>query len=527
MKCRKPWLERALIDLKILPALVLLTTSCLGATPAVSAQFDDDMRPMQISAVTCDDAGACFYEVGAQFTVTTQDGEYIGSCTLEGDRQATLEIAGNVNCSVLIPVGITVVVTENTGTITPGTVPEENPLSFTWPEMVPSYVGVIFRNVPVGGSVSSGQTSNVAIVTTEQGQPVYDACYVLVDYSNVGCDENRDGKVTFQDVPLGTYTVRQTADLGPGRSVNDFTIQVTGAMSSDGWERFNATIVSSSAAPSTSGAVDIALITRDPDTGELLTGTCYVLVGYSNEGCDENGDGQVTFDAVPYDTYTVRQTKTPTGYPTINDFEIFVAGLGGVPGSEPFEVPLGFVVKQASEQNLPGTYNVSVILLDMETHEKIPAEICVEFVGASNVGCDDGLLDGQVDFLDLPAGGPYEVRFSHLPPGYEVYEEVTRGEPMTVTIDDTPDMMSNRFMFVLLVRADSAMDTGSVSGGATLLMTFRGCPEGFDPAIADFDANCTIPLDAPDASLIYWGGDGEGGMNIAWLDRQNDGTHIR
>ena len=64
------------------------------------------------------------------------------------------------------------------------------------------------------------------------------------------------------------------------------------------------------------------------------------------------------------------------------------------------------------------------------------------------------------------------------------------------------------------------------TGSATLLITMRGCPEGFNPNTDDFFANCTIPLDAPDASFLYHGGDGQGGMNIMWMDRQYDGAYI-
>ena len=75
--------------------------------------------------------------------------------------------------------------------------------------------------------------------------------------------------------------------------------------------------------------------------------------------------------------------------------------------------------------------------------------------------------------------------------------------------------------------ATAPVSSGSVtvpgSGGsaeATLLMTFRGCPEGFNPASGDFSAECTIPLDAPDAAFIYWGVKLEtdpGGMHVADL----------
>jgi hypothetical protein len=61
---------------------------------------------------------------------------------------------------------------------------------------------------------------------------------------------------------------------------------------------------------------------------------------------------------------------------------------------------------------------------------------------------------------------------------------------------------------------------------ATLTILMRGCPEGFDPDVDDFFADCTTPLDAPDASFIYWGGDGQGGMEITALDRQYNGAYV-
>ena len=96
---------------------------------------------------------------------------------------------------------------------------------------------------PVDGAESSGttakQTSNVVISTSISGYPFLDACYILVGYSDVACVELPDPVVRFYDVPLGTYTVRQTADLGPGRWVDDFTIHVTG---SGDWEGFAANV---------------------------------------------------------------------------------------------------------------------------------------------------------------------------------------------------------------------------------------------------------------------------------------------
>lgn len=499
-------------------------------------------------------------------------------------------------------------------------------------------------------SSAETRSNHVAIQTTEDSQPATDVCYVIIGFSNEGCDENGDGQVTFMDVPFGTYTVRQTADLGPNRAVENFTIEVSDEGLKNGWVTFPANIVD----PRQNAPIDISLITRDPDDGHLLTDVCYVLADFSNEGCDENGDGQVTFAQIPPGTYTVRQTKTPAGYPAVYDFEIRVLPVGNLPQGEIWQIPLGFVVKQAPEQNAPNTLNVSVILIDYATGEKLDTGICAELAGISNVGCDDDLVDGQIDFLDVPAGGPYELRFTNVPEGlhegvgidgpYQVWimpdsypssivfafalfgdnEAVSsntstdvatlnvtlRGCPEGVDPNTTdpvtactipldapnqaaityPDEMTHE-MFIpmseqprltdgtyqvtvpantelqvayfepsvrdafVAVGQDSMSfygnpiitlgpgETGQVflyyyylpgsgsaqtstTSSATLLMTMRGCPEGFNPNTDDFFANCTIPLDAPDTSFLYHGGDGQGGMNIVWMERQYSGAYV-
>jgi hypothetical protein len=117
---------------------------------------------------------------------------------------------------------------------------------------------------------------------------------------------------------------------------------------------------------------------------------------------------------------------------------------------------------------------------------------------------------------------------STIPLGYMPLQEtsvVRAGNTHPGGGDGTPFSFTNHSVAEEAQGITSAPSSGD-SPGATLLMTFRGCPEGFDPAIQDFFANCTIPLDAPDASFIYWGGDGQGGMNIAWLERQYDGAYI-
>ncbi len=465
------------------------------------------------------------HTLGARFTVTSEDGEYIGGCTLEPiDREVPW-----LSCHVDVPSDRISLVWEELDSLPDGYAPVENPIAFdpTTSEVGPHAIGVAFRNVPTGqvantsatqtsdlaivttqnglsiydacyvlvgfsevgcddngdgkitfwdvplgtytvhqvadlgsgrsvadfvitvngspdssgferffASVTSssnssqspgrGRTSDIAIVTTQGGNSVYDACYVLVDYSEVGCDDNGDGKITFWDIPLGRYIVRQVADLGPGRNVPEFEIRVTGSPDSTGFERFFATVITSAASsagsssvspPSTaSGSFDIALITREPSRGNLLYDACYQLLGYSNIGCDDNGDGQITFVGLPPGAYTVHQTQTPSGYPTANDFDIVVGNHYGV--------PLGYVVKQAAWQNVAGARTVSVVFVDSQTSTKLLTTICAQFIGGSDAACDNNLGDGQIDFIDV-AMGTYQLSLTNLPSGWQVLNSST------------------------------------------------------------------------------------------------------
>ncbi len=523
---RKHCVKSAMHGVRNIMLLGLLLAAWPGASTGATAQSGGGMV---IGARVSCDATLCGPEFSVQVSVTTQEGEFLGSCTVMGNLLDQSHVPGCAVDFASQPTG-TLIVTEDVSTLPAGYGPVENPIYVDSTQLGSASHDVIFQNVLQTVNASIAQTSDITIAATENGGAATDVCYVLVDFSNEGCDRNDDGQVTFDDVPLGAYTVRQTADLGPDRSVDDFTIQVTGDTGSDGREVFAATVAGASdgsvAQPSPDGAVDIALITRDPDTGDLLTGACYVLVGFSNEGCDENGDGQVTFAEVPYDTYTVQQTRTPTGYPTINDYEISIQPVEGIPGLGTVGYPLGFIVKQAPEQNLPDTRNVSVHLLDMiqGSPSKLMDGICIELVGASKTGCDRDLVDGQIDFLDVPAGGPYEIRFSNTPTGF--VSDFFDSGPIFARIVAGPEVPSNTMIFVLVgVDSDFGGSNGDQeiapqevaqgSGTATVLITFRGCPESFVPDVDDPYTACTTPLDAPDASLVGEWGDGQSLVSIS------------
>jgi hypothetical protein len=131
------------------------------------------------------------------------------------------------------------------------------------------------------------------------------------------------------------------------------------------------------------------------------------------------------------------------------------------------------------------------------------------------------------------SGLPYNEDFvatqdpSTIPAGYEPLVA-----SQTLHVDDRHPGGGDEPTFGFTnVLTDSGSTGGMIgsntsTGSATLLMTFRACPEGFNPNIGDYFMECTIPLDAPDAAFYYHGGDGQGGSNIMWLDRQSNGAYV-
>lgn len=227
-------------------------------------------------------------------------------------------------------------------------------------------------------------------VDVATGETIPGMCFILEGGSREGCDENGNGEITFDDMTVGNYLLTQTQPL-------DGYVTFTSSWATVGADDlvFEPALARTSGEPATGDSVDIALVTREPGSSDLVTGTCYVLVGFSNEGCDENSDGRVTFDDVPPGYYDIEQTRTPNGFDTPEPFPIFVSG------ANPAE---GIIVKQARVQNESGTRNVSILLVDSATGDLVTnSGVCITLGDATNSGCDDN-ADGQVDFLDVPFG---------------------------------------------------------------------------------------------------------------------------
>lgn len=277
-----------------------------------------------------------------------------------------------------------------------------------------------------------GTLVDIAIVPTDvsTGDALPGACFIIADVSEEGCDENGDGRVTFADVPVGTYYVTETRapDGYEVESPQWLTIERSGNI------RFlHASRKTSSSRQSP--LVDVSLVTRDPDDGELVIGACYIIVDASIEGCDENSDGQVDFADVPPGEWTVRQTQTPGGYSRVRPFDILIT-------DDPTQ---SFIVKQAARQSDADHRNLSIVLVDKRTGERITGDdACVRIVGVSEIGCDEN-GDGQIDFLDIPVGR-HTVKITDMPSGY-------RGEFSRYTLEVEASEYSIVTVYLPLIRS--------------------------------------------------------------------------
>ena len=255
---------------------------------------------------------------------------------------------------------------------------------------------------PSQPSQPSPATVDIAITAIDpiSGVAAPGACMILRGGSIEGCDENGDGQITFDDVAVGAYLLEETytPDGAYPLSSQWLVVDEDGAY----------TVLRPATGPNPyGGTADVSLVTRDPKTGDLLTGACYIIENASIEGCDENGDGQVDFADVQVGVYTVHQTQAPAGFQAIDDFDVNIA---------PLDAEQSIVVKQARKQHDANHRHVSVVLYDTMTGQRLAGGTCLEIVGASLEGCDEN-RDGQIDFLDVEVGN-HSIEFTRVPAGY-------------------------------------------------------------------------------------------------------------
>lgn len=277
---------------------------------------------------------------------------------------------------------------------------------------------VLLSVIPLSAAANELPTADVHIYTVhgETGEQATNVCYELSDHNfgfpaKTACDDDGDGVVTFTGITVDTYSLVQTADLGGWYPVGEPGVNLSALeIRSDVPNDIHLTLIEAG------DSTDLGLITRDPESGEVIYGACYVLDGYSDVGCDDDGNGIVTFADIPWGTYTVLQMQPSEDHERMDAYEIYL---------QPFEEnSSGMVIIpliQADQQGHETSTNISVLVVDSETGNRVASEdTCVQFPGMTNVGCDDDVTDGQIDFAGVdPTRGQPVFEISSLACGYE------------------------------------------------------------------------------------------------------------
>ena len=162
---------------------------------------------------------------------------------------------------------------------------------------------------------------SIASSDIKTGRLLAGACYIILDWSEEGCDENGDGQVDFAGVKPGTYTVTQTRAPGGYMAPGDFPIVIRDTKTAT----FAAFLIPSLYGE---GEFDISIAPFDQFANKALAGACFLLYGGSEEGCDVNNDTRVEFKAVRAGTYLVTESRPPDGYGAPDDFWISVSARG-------------------------------------------------------------------------------------------------------------------------------------------------------------------------------------------------------
>ena len=289
-------------------------------------------------------------------------------------------------------------------------------------------------------------------------------------------DTDADGSLSFGPIPLGTYSLVETA--APGSYVPDNTpISVT--LDTNG-QTITKNITNSKAL----GAV--AIMKTDAETGAALSGVHFALLDSSSyavaEG-DTESDGTLLLSGIPLGSYTLRETATVSGY-VLDNTPI------------PVEITAAGQTVTINATNAPAKGGITITKTDAETGTVLPGVHFVLYDGNNNSiaeGDTDG--EGKLSFFGLPLG-TYSLIETSAPSGY-----VLDNAPRSVTITENGQIVEvsitngTASASIVVVKTDAetglplsgihfvlADSFGSTVGGGTTdengILTFSGLPLG-------------------------------------------------
>ncbi|HSH21771.1 MAG TPA: SpaA isopeptide-forming pilin-related protein, partial [Candidatus Caenarcaniphilales bacterium] len=245
------------------------------------------------------------------------------------------------------------------------------------------------------------------------------ACWMLIgEDTEFGpqCDEGGpngsppDGRIGFEQVPPGEYTLREDSPPEGYLPVEDRTVTVQGGEN-------EAIRLAHELAPAT------VRVTTTGSEGTRLNGACYTIDG-GEEICDIDGDGVINFEGIAPGSHTLDQTTAPENYQEAAD-----TGFSIEPGQSLVEV--GVV-------NEPATGTVSVVVED-EANQRL-GQACASVDGGAEV-CDEADADafpdegGRIGIAEV-AAGDHSVALTEVPPDFEAPADE---EPVTVVAGEAAE----------------------------------------------------------------------------------------
>ena len=148
------------------------------------------------------------------------------------------------------------------------------------------------------------------IKTDEYGVPLPGVHFILTDAAGIKVNEgdtDKDGKVLFASLPLGTYFLKETS-APAGYELDDTPIQIS--LTQNG-ELITKTITNSHSTGS------VSILKTDSVTGAALAGVHFKLVDANGSTVKEgntDSNGTLSFTDVPLGRYQLIETATVDGY---------------------------------------------------------------------------------------------------------------------------------------------------------------------------------------------------------------------
>ena len=392
---------------------------------------------------------------GVHFTLSDAQGNLVD----EGDTDAD----GSLSFGPL-PLGTYSLVE----TSAPGSyAPDNTPISVT----LDTNGQTVTKNI-----TNSKALGSVSIMKTdaETGAALSGVHFALLDSSALAIaegDTGSDGTLLLSGIPLGSYTLRETATVN-GYVLDNTPIPVEITIAGQ------TVTINATNTPAKGG---ITITKTDAETGAVLSGVHFILYDGNNTSVEEgdtDGEGKLSFSNLPLGSYSIVETYTPTGYV-----------LDGTPRF--ISITENGQTVEVSITNGAASASIVVVKTDAETGLPLSG---IHFILADSSGATvgGGTTDenGILTFSSLPLG-VYTLTETATQNGY-----ILDGTPISITLNENGQTVTQNISnipargSVSILKTDS--ETGAVLSGVHFELRDEAgalCAEGDTGA----DGTLTLP----------------------------------